>query len=279
MTMPPPPQQPTGPYGAHPGPYGGGPQPGPYGAQPGPYGGGAQPGFPQQYPGPGPYGAGPVPGPYGAPPPRRKRTGLVAGLVAGSLVLLGCLGYGVTMLLDGDDSPFPAATHKLVVPQLLVDGEYKLAQDMSGTEGKKILDTTHSPLVRTEGAAVAQYTAEKDGQVKVLVVSGLYGQIKKPDQQRRAMLDGAGTAKSAKVETPPKDVTPAGSDVTVECQVLTDTDSAVSFPMCAVGDENITLSVGVVDALSAGQQGAAPDLAKAAELTLKVRNEMRTPIG
>ncbi|MFG3504132.1 hypothetical protein ACGF5F_01340 [Streptomyces sp. NPDC047821] len=261
MTMPPPPQQP-GPYA--------GPYPGPYQQQPQP-----QPGFPQQYPGP--YGA-PVP-----PQPPKRRTGLVVGLVAGGLVLLGCLGVGVAMVVDGagDDTPFPAATHKLTVPPTLVDGEYTLAQDMSGTEGKKVLDDTYSPDVRTDGAAVAQYTAEKDGAIKALVVSGYYGQVKNPDTERRSVLRGAGTAQNATIETPAKDVTPAGSDVTVECEVLSNTEAGnkVTFPMCAWGDGNTVLGVGVVDAASMGQKPEDIDLARAAELTLKVRAEMRKPIG
>ncbi|ORT61378.1 hypothetical protein [Streptomyces sp. CB03238] len=280
MTMPPPPQQQPGPYpGPYqqqpPGPYPGG-QPGPYGAQPGPYG--AQPGFPQQYPGqPGPYG-GPIP----PQPPRKKRTGLVIGIVAGSLVLLGCLGYGVKMVIDGagDDTPFPEATHKLTVPKTLLDGEYTLAQDMSGTEGKKVLEDTYDPNVRTGGAAVAQYTAQKDGGLKALVVSGYYGQIKNPDVQRRSLLRGAGTAQNAKIETPAKDVTPAGSDVKVECEVLTNTEAGneVTFPMCAWADGNTAAGVAVVDAANVGQKPEDIDLAAAAELTLKVRSEIRQPL-
>lgn len=255
--MPPPPQQPPGPY-------------------PGPHQQPQQPGFPQQYP-----------GPYGAPmppqPPRKKNTGLVIGIVAGSLVLLGCLGFGVKMVIDGagDDSPFPAATHKLTVPKTLVDGQYTLAQDMSGTEGKKVLDESHDNSVRTGGAAVAQYTAQSGAQVKALVVSGYYGQIKNPDQQRRSVLHGAGTAQNARIETPAKDVTPAGSDVKVECEVLTNTEGGnrVTFPMCAWGDDNTAAGVGIVDSASLGQKPGDIDLAEAAELTLKVRAEMRKPIG
>ncbi|GGU53985.1 hypothetical protein GCM10010274_48830 [Streptomyces lavendofoliae] len=288
--MPPPPQQPPGPHGAYPGPQPGpyGAQPGPYGAQPGPYPGpqagpypGPQPGVPQQYPGP--YG-GPVPGPYGMPqPPRKKRTGLVVGLVAGALVLFGCLGYGVKMVFDaaGGDTPFPAATHKLTVPRKLVDGQYTLAQDMSGTEGKKLLDESYSPFARTDGAAVAQYTAEQDGAVKALVVSGYYGQIKRPDTERGSLLRGAGTAQNAKIEIPAKDVTPAGAEVKVECEVLSNTEAGnkVTFPMCAWADGNTAVGVGVVDGATLAREPGDIDLAAAAEVTLKVRAEMRTPIG
>lgn len=272
--MPPPPQQPPGPYGGYPGP-----QPGPYGAQPP----GPQPHVPQQYPGqPGPYG-GPMPGPYGVQPPRKKRTGLVIGIVAGSLVLLGCLGFGVMMVVDGSGggTSFPEATHKLTVPKTLVDGEYTLAQDMSDTEGKKVLEDSYDPGVRTDGAAVAQYTAEKGGEIKALVVSGFYGRLKNPDVQRRSLLKGAGTAQNATIEVPAKDVTPAGSDVEVECEVLSNTEAGnkVTFPMCAWGDGNTAAGVGVVDAASVGQKPEDIDLAAAAELTLKVRAEMRKPIG
>ncbi|MDN3294532.1 hypothetical protein QWM81_10805 [Streptomyces ficellus] len=297
MTMPPPPQQPPG-FQPGPGPYQGPPPgpyqqgqapayPGPYGQQAGPYGQQAgagpygpppQPGFPQQYPGP--Y-AGPMyGGPMGPQPPRKKRTGLVIGIVAGSLVLLSCLGYGVKMVMEGAGTSFPAAEYKLTVPKTLVDGEYTLAQDMSGTEGEKLLTETHSADVRTDGAAVAQYTAESDGELKALVVSGLYGQIKHPDAERRGVLRGAGTAENARIEIPAKDVTPPGSEVTVECEVLTNTEAGneVTFPMCAWGDANTAVGVGLVDAASVGQQPEDIDLAAAAELTLKVRAEIRKPL-
>jgi ketosteroid isomerase-like protein len=68
--QPPGPPPPQGPYGQQPGPYGQQPPPG-YGQQP-------PPGYPPQQP----YG-------YGPPPPKKSRTGLVIGVIAGVVVLAG----------------------------------------------------------------------------------------------------------------------------------------------------------------------------------------------
>lgn len=107
-----PPQQP-GPYGNQPDPYGS------YGQQPPQqpaWGGGwdqqqQQPGygpqsggFPQQQPGYGPPPQQPGWGGYPPGPPPRKKTGLIAGLAIGGVLLVGG-GVTAVILLTGDDKP------------------------------------------------------------------------------------------------------------------------------------------------------------------------------
>ncbi|GAA4900698.1 hypothetical protein ACFPM3_27275 [Streptomyces coeruleoprunus] len=263
MTMPPqpppgPPGQ-NGPYGAN-GPYGPPPQQGPWGPQQGPWGG---------------------PPPM-APAPRKKRGALIAGIVAGSLAVLGVVGYGVAKLADasGVTKDFPAAEHKLTVPETLVDGKYKLVQDMSDTEGKKLTESDNANF-RVSGAAVGQYVAVSAEGGTALVVSGGYGQSKFPDAERAAVLKGAADAPGAKTEVPAKDVTPAGSDVTIECAVLS-SDTAEGrgvYPMCAWGDGNTVAAVGIIDTSAATAKPEDVDLAAAAKLTLQVRQEIRVPLN
>ncbi|WP_019889435.1 hypothetical protein [Streptomyces purpureus] len=267
MTTPPQP-----PY--HPQPQGY-PQPAP---APGPYGPpqGMQPQpFPQQYPGQGGWG-----GPPMGPPPKKKRTGLVVGIVAGSLVLLGGLGYGVYALLDaasGASRPFPEAKYRLTVQKTLLDGEYKLLSDVSKTEGKEVEDT-YDPSVRDAKAAIAQYQGASES---VLVVSGFHGRLKDPENTRKQILKGAVTDKGTTVVVRPKDFKPAGSDTTVTCQVARTKDGGMesTFPMCAWGDDNTASFVAIITPEIARQNPKEVDLAKLADQTAKVRDEMRTPIG
>ncbi|MFE2166131.1 hypothetical protein ACFXB3_13835 [Streptomyces sp. NPDC059447] len=284
MSTPPPPQQPP------PGPYGP-PQP------PSPYGGGQYPQqpFPQQYP-PQPYPPQPFPqqpypgqGPWGqppmGPPPGRNRTGLVAGIVIGSVVVLGVLGFVVKQIADAGSvvsgSGFPAAEYRLTVPKTLLAGEFVLAQDLSDSEGGKAIKNSYDPKIRNPQPVVGQYTSTTAKGPGVLVVSGMYGQFKDPAGARRKMLAGAADADGASVAVPARDVTPPGFDITVSCEVLTSKQDGVTvtLPMCAWADGNTGASVAVVTPETSQQAPGSVDLAKVAETTAKVRAEARQPIG
>ncbi|MEU5977967.1 hypothetical protein [Streptomyces sp. NPDC047315] len=301
MSTPPPPHQPQQPpqggYG-QPGPYGQ-QQPGPYGqpapqGQPGPYG--QQQPYPPQQPAPYPQGygaAGPAPGPWGTPfqgppPPPRKRTGrnvlIAVGAVAGVLLLAW---YGNNVVGAGggsDDGPsdaYPPAEHQLTLPSTLLDGKYELAGDMS-KEYQERLKGTSEEVIKDAKSTVAQYTSVHGQAAGVVVVSGLHGRISDPDRARTSILRGSATAKGIELAVPAKDVTPAGSDVKISCQVLvadqTDTGRA-TMPMCAWADGNTNASVSMVTPASMGMTPSAIDLKEVAEATVRVREEMRKPLG
>ncbi|MER5895540.1 hypothetical protein [Streptomyces sp. NPDC001876] len=295
MTMPP--QPPQGPYGP---PQ---PQQNPYGQQPpGPafpqqQGYGYPPqqpgyGYPPQQPGygyPQPQGASgswgqpqPVtqPGAYGwqPQPPRRKRAGLIVGIVAGSLVGVLAIVFGVYKLVGkGADAVFPEATHKLVVEKTVLEGEFTLNKDMSDTEGKEIEDTP-DPSIRDGEAVVAQYGSDENG---MLVLSGMYGRLASPALMRSKIMEGAAEADNAKVVVPPKEFTPEGYDVTVECQVVQSKEIGLTtnMPMCAWGDDNTAAMVAVIRPAELNAAPESLDLAKIAEDTAKVRSEIRKPIS
>ncbi|MCX5610669.1 hypothetical protein OHB39_24325 [Streptomyces sp. NBC_00047] len=260
MTTPPP-QQPPGPYGP------------PQHQQP----------YPQQYPQPQQYPY-PYPGQPPYPPPRKNRTGMVIGIIAASLAGLGLIAFGVGRLGEARSqaggSGFPEAEYRLTAPKALLDGEYELVQDLSQTEGKKALDGAYDPKIRNPEPVVAQYTSESRKGVGALVISGMYGQFKDPATARRKMLSGAADAKGATLAVPAREITPAGSGITVSCQVLTSAQDGTrtTVPMCAWADENTGASVGVITPESAQQDPKSVDLAKVAESTLKVREEARQPI-
>ncbi|MFD5869955.1 hypothetical protein [Streptomyces sp. NPDC060322] len=281
MSMPP--QPPQGPYGPPP------PQPSPYGQQPPqhpPYGQQPPPG-PYQAPQPAyayppqPYpGAPHTPGPWGQPqPPRKNRGWLVVGIVLGVIALLAAIGFGGFQLADkGADLAFPETTHKLVVPKTLLEEEFTLSQDLSDTEGKEIEDT-YDPSIRDPKAAIGQYASDEDG--GVLVVSGMYGSLASPALARTKILEGAAESDGGKVAVPAREFRPDGSGLVVECQVVqyTDVGGTASMPMCAWGDGNTAAMVAVVRAGDATKDPADIDLEKSAEETLKVRAEIRQPIG
>ncbi|WP_185992910.1 hypothetical protein [Streptomyces sp. 130] len=268
MSMPPPPQ---GPYGAPQGPYG--PPP----PQPNPYA--------QQQPWGAPQGS--APQPWGAPPggprPSSARPGVIAAVVAGALLVAGGIVFGVVRLGDeaGHKLPvssgFPAAEYKLTVPKTLLEGEYTLQEDTSATDGKDIEDT-YDPTIRDPRAVVTQY-ASKDG--GTLIVSGMWGRIKKPELSRDAILEGAAEGEGMTVAVPAREFTPAGYGITVACEVVRSEDGGVTstLPMCAWGDDNTASFVAVVTEETALQDPDEVDLAEAARQAAQVREEMREPIG
>ncbi|MBW5485891.1 hypothetical protein [Streptomyces bambusae] len=282
MSTPPPPQSP--------GPYGPPHQPTPYGGQaypqhqPPPYPQQGYPGPPQQPPHPGraPWGQPPM-----GPPPAGSgnNTGKVIGIVAASLVGLLVLGYAVTRVNDArtgaGGSGFPAAEYRLTVPNTLVGGTYKLDEDLSQTKGREAIDGSHDPNARDLKPAVGQYTSASAADSGVLVISGMYGRLKHPEEARRKMLAGAADSEGSTVAVQPKDITPSGSGITVSCQVLTarQDGATATVPMCAWADGNTAASVAVVTAATSRQSPASVDLARLAETTLKVRAEVRQPIG
>lgn len=289
MSMPPPP-----PYA--PGPYGTPRQPGQYGQQ--------QPPFPQQYgpqgqPAPqaypaGPYAQQPHPGqaPWGqfpmgpplGPPPRKNRGGMVIAVVAIALGGLLVAGFVVNRIAEAgaavSGAGFPTATHRLTVPQTLL-GTYRLSEDASRTKGKEIVDGAYDPKIRDPEPVVARYTSESPTDPGVLVLSGMYGRFKDPVGARRKMVKGAQEGDGAQLAVPPRDITPTGSDVTLTCQVLTSLQNGtkVTLPMCAWSDGNTAATVGVVTAETARQSPASIDLDRTAETALKIRAEVRQPIG
>ncbi|MHB9758844.1 hypothetical protein ACYBSK_31090 [Streptomyces sp. BYX5S] len=271
------PQQP-GPYGQQPGPYG--PPAGPYGQQPPPYGPPQQPphpGFPQQQ-GPQPY-----PAPWGAPPPPpKKRTGLIVGIVAGVVVLavagIGALAYIGKSVNDS----FPEAEYRLTLPKTVLDDEYELAQDLSASKGSQVEEEADGAWdAKDVKAVVGQYTLGGDQSRGALVVSGMYGRFKNTDEARDSMMKGASESENATVAVRPKDFRPAGADITVTCQVLTQSNagSRVTMPMCAWTDDNTGASVAEITARTTTQDPEDVDLAAAAERAVELREELRQPIG
>ncbi|MEU9081938.1 hypothetical protein [Streptomyces sp. NPDC048357] len=201
---------------------------------------------------------------------------MVIAIVLGSLVVFGAV---VSAVASG--GTFPEAKYRLTVPATVVDGTYTLVQDLSDTEGQEALKGSHDAQIRDPKPVVAQYSSDSPDPGSALVISGMYGRFKDPEGARKKMLAGAEDAEGASLAVPARDITPAGSDITVSCEVLTMTKGSIksTLPMCAWADENTGASVGIFTPEIARQQPGSVDLAKIAEIALKVRAESRQPIG
>ncbi|MFH8492000.1 hypothetical protein [Streptomyces longisporoflavus] len=262
MSMPP---SPSGGFGAVPPAYGQMPPQPPYNPA----------SLPQQGP---PYGLQPYPSPpsWDVPPPGR-RTGRVVALVgAGVLVVvLGMVGFAVFGGVG-----FPEAKYRLRVPAELAAGTFTLDADLSDTAGRQIVEENRNRShVRNPTAVVGSYTGQGEQDGSRLVVSGLYGRFRSPAETRDDVIEGAEEADGATVAVPARDVAVRGSDVPVECLVLTsEQDGTVrNVPMCVWGDDNTSASVGVVTDENVYQDPEDVDLEKVARTTLQVREEMREP--
>jgi hypothetical protein len=211
-----------------------------------------------------------------APPPKKRRVGLILGIVGGVIAA----GVAVLVLIGVvAESGFPEAENKLTLPKTLVDGKYELGQDLSGSEGKKIEDEADGAWdAKDMHGVVGSYTLGGDESKGTLVVSGMYGRFKNTDAARRNMMKGAAQGAGAKVAVPPKEF---DLDVTISCEVLTQNQAGtkVTLPMCAWADGNTGATVAEVTTEGVTQDPSEVDLEALAKQTLKIRSEAVKSIG
>ncbi len=298
MSTTPPPQPPDNPYGPPPtsGPYGRQQPASPYQAHqsgpyhdPGPYGenryGQPPPPFPygqqQPYGAPAPA-AGPAPWGAAPPPPRKSRVGLVLGIVGGVVVLAVTTVAGLYWFSVKSDTGFPEAEYKLTLPQKVLDEKYELAEDLSKTQGQNIETEADGAWdARDTKAVVGRYSLGGDQAQGTLVVSGMYGRFKNTDLARDNMMKGAAGGEGAKLAVKPRDFKPAGSEITVTCEVLVQTEVAteITIPVCGWVDGNTGASIAEITADTVRKKPAQVDLAAAAETAVKIREAIRKPLG
>ncbi|UUU30928.1 hypothetical protein JIX56_13980 [Streptomyces sp. CA-210063] len=178
------------------------------------------------------------------------------------------------------DSGFPEAEYRLTLPETLLDGGYELTRDFSDSSGSGLKEEAESGWgARDVRAAVATYApADRGGQLNV---SGVYGRFTDSDEARDTMMKGAAGTDGLTLAVPPKDFEPAGADTTVTCQVITmDNGGAEVFaPMCGWNDGNTAAIIGEITPGNAADSPEDLDLAAFAERTLRIRSELRKPIG
>ncbi|MYT69679.1 MULTISPECIES: hypothetical protein [unclassified Streptomyces] len=306
------PQQP-GPYGQQPqpGPYGQqpqAPQPG-YG-----YPQQAPPGVPPQQP-PNPYGQQPQAGygypqqqaPYGQdqygqypPPPPAGGGGKKAAIIIGAVAVVAAIGVGAYFVIGGGGGGGGASVtddgaHKLSTPATVL-GEYQKTDTSSsdGFDSSDMKDAEKDGL--KNGTPVSAGYQVKDAanplSGKVLQFQGAYGEIDDPSQLVSGMFEkgaseiakgsSTGDGKATLVGDPTDYST---DDVTLKCQELkfentsgstSTTPKEMHMPLCIWSDHStmaMVTSANIADMMS----GKSPDLKEAADITAKLRKEVRVP--
>ncbi|MGW1722904.1 hypothetical protein ACWCQK_08245 [Streptomyces sp. NPDC002306] len=306
------PQQP-GPHG-QPGPYGQqpqAPQPGygyPQQAPP------AQPGYgyPQQAPQgvpqqPNPYGQQPPYGqppygqqPYGVPQPPapgggKKKTAIILGAVA-AVAAIAVVAYFVIGGGGGGSDIADDGAHKLTTPATVLSGEYKKSDDAdSGGFDESDVKDAEKHGVKNAKDVHAGYTAGDESNplaMKMINFMGVYGEIDDPE----AVVDGmfaemkksANEDKDGELVGSPKAYTPSGLDGAVlKCQETKVKDdessgaaagpSSISMPVCIWADHS-TLGVVIHIDMADAMAGKPADLTATADLTTKLRKEVRVKV-
>jgi hypothetical protein len=221
--------------------------------------------------------------PWGATPPappEKSRVGLIARIIGGVLLLIVAL--LTTLALGGKklENSYPRAEYVLTVPGALVDGRYKLTRDDSTTMGRTLASGwRHSWDAKAVHGIAAVYHADKDhGDQGNLDVTAMYGRFRNTAEVRTHVLAGnSASTTQAKVLVPPKEVTPSGSRIRVDCEVVQRTwanRATLAYPVCAWADGNTWARV--ADMTYATIMNI--DLKTAARTTLRIRSEMMKPI-
>ncbi|MET9515547.1 hypothetical protein [Streptomyces sp. NPDC002994] len=269
------------------------PGPGPYGQpqQPGPYGGYPYPQQQQHQPFPGqPYGQQPQPHPggWGGPPPMPPKKSNNALIV--TLSIIGLVVFAVVARVavnaasrgEGPASSYPDAEYRLTLPKTLLGGTYTLAEDLSNSAPQESSGSWDKSDMKNWTGVAAQYTGKGGVESgEVLTLSGFYGQIRHPEDARASLLRGASQGENVTLAVPAEEITPAGADMSLSCQVMTSDQAGTkaTVPMCAWADDNTSAVVAQVGKDTVSQAPEEVDLEKVAARVLEVRDEMRRPLG
>ncbi|QLE72062.1 hypothetical protein FGW37_11000 [Streptomyces rectiverticillatus] len=219
--------------------------------------------------------------------------GKAIGIGVGVLAVLGSLVGGGLYMVSGNDDK--AGTYTIELPQTLADGEYKQLPGKKEKQGPDADDRAELKKLGL-GDADGDNAVYRNDKKQGLQVIGVYGRIPDPEKAVDKMIKEMSKAGEDDAEQPPgdelkrgkyQDYRPGGFDGAVlKCK-----QDAMSFSMdgtrismttsqCIWGDKG---AVGLVASHSMG--GSDDDGRKAdglpadklAELTAKIRNEVRKP--
>ncbi|MDH2392745.1 hypothetical protein QCN29_28985 [Streptomyces sp. HNM0663] len=182
-----------------------------------------------------------------------------------------------------ESASFPPVKYRLAIPRTLLDGEYMLIEDNSQETDAEIGRSGSGihPEARNVKAAAGSYNGTSKVSHSGLVVTGMYGQFKNPEQQRYGLMDGLRKAEGMSEPKPPQHITPQGSEVDFECTVMMseDPEGTATIPVCAWGDDNTAAYVAFVTPASAEQHPESVDLDQIAQKVLEIRRDMRQQIS
>ncbi|MFE5871027.1 hypothetical protein ACFQ6V_20590 [Streptomyces roseifaciens] len=227
--------------------------------------------------------------PYGQP--SRRLSGKTLGIGAGVLAVLAALVGGGLYMVSGNGDKTGAYT--IAMPQTLADGEYR---QLPGKKEKKGLDAEDRAemkklgLEKVEGDNAGYRNDKKQG----LQVIGFYGAIPDPAKSVDKMIKGMAEDKDDAAPSPGdeikrgeyKDYRPSGFDGAVlKCKqdtmafTVVDAKFSQTTSQCIWGDKG-TVGLVISHSMGSGDDAQESDglpADKLAELTAKIRNEVRKP--
>ncbi|NEB01766.1 hypothetical protein G3I78_22220 [Streptomyces sp. SID13726] len=209
---------------------------------------------------------------------------VVAAIAVGAYLVIGGGGNG-----GGGSDIADDGAHTLTTPAtVLTDYKKSASADGGGFSENDVKDAEkHGVKNAQDVSATYQSGAATDYlAMKMVNFMGVYGDIDDPEKVVDAMFaemkKSAASDGEGKVVGSPKAYTPAGLDSAVlKCQetkvdsgTSTGTSGSISMPVCIWGDHStlgIVIPIDMADAMS----GKAADLSNAADMTAKLRTEVR----
>lgn len=231
----------------------------------------------RQYYAPGPHRTAPYPGMTQLPmgePPRRKRTGRTAGILAAVAVVLAALGGGLFLLLDkdedeargGDERDQPALgadqrSFTLRAPDTLLGGAYTKAGPETVGQAN---EHTHEFLSGGTWFDARYRNADTDGNLAVI---GGYGEVTDAETGVDTLISGF--SQGSGLDAEPVEQNPPGFDGEVlKCADFS--AAGESIALCAWADSSTVVSVAYQP-----ETGDTPSLEEFAATVVKVRAEVR----
>ncbi|MFG2211188.1 hypothetical protein [Streptomyces sp. NPDC048638] len=221
----------------------------------------------------------------GPPPPPKNSTGKVLGIIAavaavvvvGSAVFTAAFGGGGSGGGSGSgssDASDAGPKDKVVIPQSVNGGKYRLDQDISEKADSQVPDQgANGDRVKTVGG---QYS----GGMKSVVLVGMYGTINDPqstiDHTIRGMKDAGAEPGVAEAK-----ITPTGAKEPLTCGVVVKTQAGHRIPVvfCVWADHSTSGNIARTDAAHLDADPESLDVTAFAAEAAKIRDEVRKPVG
>lgn len=163
--------------------------------------------------------------------------------------------------------------YELTVPKTILDGDYKLLDDMS-KQLQKDIDADAATAGEVEASGGSYGTS---GDAGTLLVAGYQGDVGVPTLAKREFLQGTAQGANATVTVPRKDFDVDGVDSPVTCQVITQSQAStkVNMPVCAWAEDDILFSVILSDPGEVNSDPKSIDLNAESKRLVQALNDFR----
>ncbi|WP_086818373.1 hypothetical protein [Streptomyces cacaoi] len=163
--------------------------------------------------------------------------------------------------------------YELDFPKTLQHGEYTLAQDLSDQ-----VDTSSNP---DEKAHMGSYKKGSDATQRLLYAGATGQDFGDPDMSKDQMMKGMETSPSMTIAVKRRDITPAGADDPLTCEVLLKKQSGrkLTIPVCAWSNPGTAAYVAEDSLKTYSVKPQDVDLEDFADRVNGIRDEVRKPVG